>query len=94
MYWKLLVIKEVFISSIIPIFHDLSYDIHMPTKKLGNFTLFGFGGLSSQEFKQKLNSGKWKGYRDRFGSKFCGNTGMSAITHTISLGALYTKIGC
>ncbi len=34
----------------IPKYQDLSFKIDLPTKKLGNFTLFGIGGLSNIEF--------------------------------------------
>jgi hypothetical protein len=67
-------------------FQDLSYNIHLPTKKAGSFTIFGFGGLSSQNSKPKLDSSKWKEEFDRYSSSFTGNTGMSAITHSILLG--------
>lgn len=66
-------------------FQDLSYNIHLPTKKAGSFTVFGFGGLSSQNSKPKLDSLKWKEEGDRYSSSFTGNTGMSAITHSILL---------
>ena len=34
----------------IPEFQDVSFHIHLPTEKLGTFSLFGFGGDSSIEF--------------------------------------------
>lgn len=68
-------------------FQDLSYNISLPTKRFGNFTLFGFGGLSSFDFNPEKDSSNWKTDFDRDGSKDISNTGVSAITHSISLGS-------
>lgn len=68
-------------------FQDLSYNIYLPAKKLGTFTIFGFGGLSDQDAKPETDSSKWEGEADRYGGKFISNTGMSGITHSIALGA-------
>lgn len=64
-------------------FQDLSYNISLPTKKFGNFGLFGFGGLSYQTTQAKHDSLLWK--EDafyRYDSKFFSNTGMSGLSHT------------
>src|SRR5687768_4343810 len=67
-------------------FQDLSYNIHLPTKKMGDFTIFGFGGLSNDKFNAKKDSATWKESGDRDISKFVSNTGMSGVTHSILLG--------
>ena len=67
-------------------FQDLSYNIFLPTQKFGDFTLFGFGGLSNDKFDAKKDSSTWKESGDRDISKFVSNTGMSGITHSILLG--------
>jgi hypothetical protein len=67
-------------------FQDLSYNIHLPTNKLGTFSIFGFGGLSSVDDKAVDDSSKWNNSFDRYASKFISNTGMSGITHSILLG--------
>ena len=67
-------------------FQDLSYNIYLPTKKSGTFTLFGFGGLSSQKTKEEKDSTQWKEDNDRYPSSFKSNTGATGITHTILLG--------
>jgi hypothetical protein len=66
-------------------FQDLSYNIYLPTRKAGNFSLFGFGGLSSQHTKALLDSVKWNGKADRFNEKFISNTGAAGLTHSILL---------
>lgn len=84
-------------------FQDLSYNIYLPTNKLGTFTLFGFGGLSDQDFNPDKDSSKWESKSDRYKSRFISNTGMSGITHSIlagkklkinsAIGISYTKLG-
>ncbi|MEP7374642.1 MAG: carboxypeptidase regulatory-like domain-containing protein [Chitinophagaceae bacterium] len=67
-------------------FQDLSYNISLPTRKFGDFTLFGFGGLSNDRYDAEKDSSKWKEPVDREISKFVSNTGMSGITHSVLLG--------
>lgn len=67
-------------------FQDLSYNVYLPTRKLGDFTFFGFGGLSSERVKAEYDSIKWKEGGDRFPSNYTANTGMTGVTHSISLG--------
>ncbi len=67
-------------------FQDLSYNIYLPTTKLGTFTLFGFGGLSSEVEKTDKDSTKWKSKSDRYPSDFVANTSMNGITHAILIG--------
>jgi outer membrane receptor protein involved in Fe transport len=67
-------------------FQDLSYNIYLPTKKLGTFTLFGFGGLSSDNRSVDKDSSKWEEKSDRYPYRFVANTAMSGITHTLLVG--------
>jgi hypothetical protein len=67
-------------------FQDLSYNIYLPAGKAGDFTLFGFGGLSSERIKAERDSSQWEEKGDRYPSNFISNTGMNGITHSISLG--------
>ncbi|ULQ57185.1 TonB-dependent receptor [Flavihumibacter rivuli] len=67
-------------------FQDLSYNIQLPTRKLGTFSIFGFGGLSSQQIDTEKDPAKWENEFDRYGGKFSGNTGATGITHSIHLG--------
>lgn len=68
-------------------FQDLSYNIYLPTNKLGTFTLFGFGGLSSDNLDAHKDSAKWEEKSDRYPYRFTANTAMSGITHTLLLGS-------
>jgi hypothetical protein len=64
-------------------FQDLSFNVYIPTKNKGIFTVFGFGGLSSQNQNIETDSSKWEMQDDRYAGKFVANTGATGITHTI-----------
>jgi hypothetical protein len=66
-------------------FQDLSYNFHFPTKKAGNFSLFGFGGLSSQNQSAEKDSLKWESSDDRYNSTYFSNTGAAGLKHSITL---------
>ena len=66
-------------------FQDLSFNIHLPAKKIGNFSIFGFGGLSKQKTVAQNDSITWtlepskrSGWLDQ------SNTGSIGITHQIT----------
>ena len=63
-------------------FQDLAYNIFLPTKKMGYFSLFGFGGLSGQKFNVSKDSSLWEHFYDRFGGEFYANTGLAGFTHS------------
>jgi outer membrane receptor protein involved in Fe transport len=67
-------------------FQDLSYNIYLPTNKLGTFTLFGFAGLSSDDRNVDKDSASWEQKSDRYPYHFVANTSMSGITHTLLFG--------
>ncbi|MDZ7646940.1 MAG: Plug domain-containing protein, partial [Cytophagales bacterium] len=58
-------------------FQDLSYNIYLPTKKLGNFSLFGFGGLSDQNQNAKKDSTLWEEEYQRYDYTYFSNTGVT-----------------
>lgn len=65
------------------IFQDLSLNVSLPTKKLGTFTVFGFGGISNQSTNAAKDSMKWR--EDdftRLNTNFISNTGAIGITNT------------
>ncbi|MBB1285328.1 TonB-dependent receptor [Flavisolibacter sp. BT320] len=68
-------------------FQDLSYNIYLPTNRFGTFTLFGFGGLSSQDDKPEFDSSKWESRSERYTGQFVSNTGVAGITHSIMVGS-------
>lgn len=67
-------------------FQDLSFNFHLPTKKAGSFSLFGFGGLSSQTTNAVYDSLQWKENSfDRYNSTYFSNTGAMGVKHAITL---------
>lgn len=67
-------------------FQDLSYHLYLPTGKLGNFSLFGFGGLSDQKFESVSDSTKWDSEGDRYNSNYFSNTGAAGLKHQLNIG--------
>ena len=66
-------------------FQDLSFNVFLPTKKSGNFSLFGFGGLSKQYYDAEKDSMKWENNYDRYSWDFKSNTGAAGLSHFIQL---------
>ncbi len=66
-------------------FQDLSFNVFLPTKKSGNFSLFGFGGLSKQYYNAEKDSMKWENNYDRYSWDFKSNTGAAGLSHFIQL---------
>ena len=68
-------------------FQDLSFNIHLPTKKLGNFSIFGFGGISQQKATPLSDSISWTNTpSSRRGSLDASHTGALGLTHTLNIG--------
>ncbi len=64
-------------------FQDLSVNISLPTKTLGTFGIFGFGGLSSQNVNAKKDSTLWKtDFWQQYNSQFYSNTGAIGLNNT------------
>jgi hypothetical protein len=67
-------------------FQDLSFNVYLPTKRAGQFTIFGFGGLSSQRYKASADSSVWEDEGERYNSDFTANTMAAGVTHSINIG--------
>lgn len=68
-------------------FQDLSLNIHLPTKKMGTFSIFGFGGLSKQYDELAKDSITWANNTDsRTSSLDAANAGAMGLTHQINFG--------
>ena len=69
----------------IPVFQDLSFKLHLPTTKYGNFSVWGIGGLSSIDEEGEgymADSTIGVVWKDRFVS----NMSASGVKHRILLG--------
>lgn len=63
------------IGDAVPVFQDLSFNFTLPTKKAGQFTLFGIGGLSNISMNDP-----------DFRNTYKTNLGIGGMTHTFMLG--------
>ncbi len=66
-------------------FQDLSMNFSLPTRKAGTFSLFGFGGLSSQSSLAKKDSTLWHDDYDRYNTTYFSNTGAAGLRHSVTL---------
>ena len=66
-------------------FQDLSYNIYLPTNRFGNFSLFGFGGLSDQTQYAKKDSLQWQEDYQRYNFNYFSNTGAAGLKHALTL---------
>lgn len=66
-------------------FQDLSYNFFLPTERAGNFSLFGFGGLSDQTQVAEKDSTLWTNEGMRYNSRYFSNTGAAGLKHSITL---------
>jgi hypothetical protein len=71
-------------GDILPSWHDLSFKIHLPTEKIGSFSIWGLGGKSYYEYKAIEDTSLWEenSYL-RYGYRTYTKMGATGITHTI-----------
>ncbi len=68
-------------------FQDLSFNIAMPAGKIGTFSLFGIGGLSSSINAGEADSSLWKANSEKkYPYDFLANTGAIGLTHNKTWG--------
>jgi hypothetical protein len=67
-------------------FQDLSFNFNFPTKKAGNFTVFGMVGLSSNVFEAQRDTTQWEVQKDGFDINYKNRMGAAGLTHSINLG--------
>lgn len=69
-------------NALVPQFQDMSYNFNFPTKKLGTFTVFGLGGISTAGELAVKDSTAWERRSDRFQDNNYQFIGATGITHT------------
>jgi CarboxypepD_reg-like domain/TonB-dependent Receptor Plug Domain len=67
-------------------FQDLSFNLSLPTQKLGKFTIFGMGGLSSNTFAGPSDAKTWVVQKDGFDIDFNNLMAATGITNDVNLG--------
>lgn len=66
----------------VPKYQDLSFNFSFPTKHIGNFTLFGIGGISSLGNTAGSDTNKFVTLSDRTEEKLGQKVGVVGVTHT------------
>ena len=66
-------------------YQDLSFNLNFPTRKMGEFSIFGVGGMSENIFKAK-KPGEWLADKDSQDISFKGRMGVVGLKHQVSLG--------
>ncbi|MBN4073125.1 TonB-dependent receptor, partial [Crocinitomix catalasitica] len=72
-------------GDIVPTYQDLAFNFSFPTKKAGDFTLFGIGGLSKAVLTADKDSLLWQSFNDREEDLNIQKTGVVGITHLFRL---------
>lgn len=67
-------------------FQDFSFNISVPTKKWGNFTIFGMGGVSNNTFHADRDTTTWAFQKDGYNIIYKNKMGAVGATHQISIG--------
>lgn len=68
-------------GNVLPKYQDLSFNFFFPTKSIGNFTLFGLGGLSSLGEQAKHDTTKWQTLSDKSEYNQAQKLGILGVTH-------------
>lgn len=70
------------------VFQDLSFNVFLPSKKYGSFSIFGFGGLSAQYQNAQKDTSLWNEDESlRYTWRFESNTGAVGATHKYYFGS-------
>jgi hypothetical protein len=67
-------------------FQDLSFNLALPTRSAGQFTLFGMGGKSGTKFRSPGDSSLITEDKQRYNIDFLSNMGAAGITYVLPLG--------
>jgi len=67
------------VGDVIPKFQDLSYNFNFPTRKFGNFSLFGLGGSGTATEAWSFEENKWDDI-------FKADMGVTGLKHTYLIG--------
>lgn len=67
-------------------FQDISLNFNLPTKRLGTFSVFAFGGSSLNTYSVEKDTALWKTQADRTQIRFNSMMGAVGGTHSLSFG--------
>lgn len=69
----------------IPTFQDLSFKVHVPTKKMGAFSIWSLSGWSVSESTAQRDTLQWEEKYDQFNDSFKSGMTANGITHVYFL---------
>ena len=69
------------VGDIVPTYQDIAFNFSFPTKKSGDFTFFGLGGLSKALLTADRDSSLWTTFGDRYEEASIQRTGIIGATH-------------
>lgn len=72
-------------GGVLPAYQDASFKIYIPTKKAGNFSVFGLGGYNSANKDATKDSTKWNDDDPNFTIRSNSKMGVVGITHSYFL---------
>jgi hypothetical protein len=72
-------------ATITPSYHDATFNINMPTKRAGRFSIFGIGGISEGGIAAKKDSLRWEYASDRQEQVVQRRMGVLGMTYTYLL---------
>lgn len=70
------------LQDIVPAYQDLSFKINVPTDKAGTFTIFGLGGVNTEDDEGIRDSTQWEGGGSHYDYYDKSRTGVIGLTHT------------
>lgn len=68
-------------------YQDLAVNLHLPAGKLGTFSIFGMGGLSTNRFTGGGENDTLETEKDRFDISYRSRMGAAGITHQLTIGS-------
>lgn len=70
-----------------PIYQDLAFNLNFPSKKGGAFSLFGIGGIGTQNDQAVLDANSWKNIADKSNQKLNYSSFNVGVKHLSMLGS-------
>lgn len=73
------------LGDVLPTYQDLSFNVYLPTKNMGTFTVFGIGGANKAVEAAVADSTEWEYRGDRFSFFSKQKIGVAGVRHKLLL---------
>lgn len=74
------------LDGVVPTYQDVSFNVYLPTKKMGTFTLFGLGGQNNAIEPAEADSSLWESEWDATAYQSGSWVGVAGLTHRLAIG--------